>query len=82
MGGRQSAGEGGGELREQHWHMPTATREADSGRGAAASTGAQRGALGWPGGLGWRVGGRLKRERRYVCLCLVHIVVQQKLTQY
>ena len=32
-------------------------------------------------GLGWAVvGGRLKRERIYVNLRLIHIVVQQKLT--
>ena len=34
---------------------------------------------GWDGG---RVGGRLKREGIYGYLQLIHIVVQQKLTQY
>ena len=31
--------------------------------------------------LGWGMGGRFKRERTYVCLWLIHIVVQQKSMQ-
>ena len=34
---------------------------------------------GWDGG---RVGARLKKEKLYVYLQLIYVVVQQKLTQY
>ena len=34
------------------------------------------------GGMGWEVGGRFKKERTYVYLCLIHVDVLQKLSQY
>ena len=34
------------------------------------------------GGMGLEVGGRFKREGKYVYLWLIHVDVQQKLTQY
>ena len=32
--------------------------------------------------MGWEVGGRFKKKRTYVSLCLIHADVWQKLTQY
>ena len=43
--------------------------------------GAQPNALWWRSGWEWG-GGRLKRERMYIHRQLIHIIVQQKLTQY
>ena len=34
------------------------------------------------GGLGWEVGRWFTREGPYVYLCLTHVAVWQKLTQY
>ena len=34
------------------------------------------------GGMGWDVGGKIKREATYVYLCLIHVDVWQKPTQY
>ena len=32
--------------------------------------------------MGWKVGGRFKKRRTYLNLCLIHVDVWQKLTQY
>ena len=44
--------------------------------------GAQLGALWWPRGLGWGLGGRSRREGVNVYRQPIHVFVQQKLTEY
>ena len=32
--------------------------------------------------MGWRMGGRFKREETFVYICIIHVVVWQKSTQH
>ena len=53
---------------DSHWKFVVCCRELKSG------------ALWQPRGVGW--GGRFKKERTYVYLCLIHVDVLQKPSQY
>ena len=69
-------------LGEQDWHIHTAMCKMDSWWEAAAqhrqlSSTLCDDAEGWEGG-----GGRLEREKMHIHRQLIHIIVQQKLTQH
>ena len=44
--------------------------------------GAQLSALWWPRWVGWEKGGKSKKEGIYVCIQLIHFVVEGKLAQH